>query len=212
MIRALTNPVHLAFILLVFLMKFNAFSNEINNEIIIDSKMTFKESIEGTNAPDSVIANLILLDVQYYSFDGKLHQGQIVIHKDLKNDVHYIFDLIKSKKFPIAKVIPIVKYNWSDNASMEDNNTSAFNYRTVAGTTRVSKHSYGIAIDFNPIQNPAVYNDGTISPKGAKYDKKAKGTITSTTFVTIELKKRGWIWGGDWNSLKDYQHFEKKLY
>jgi len=181
------------------------------NEIIIDSQLTFQEAIKGTEAPDSVIKNLILLDVQYYSFDNKLHQGQIVIHKNLESDVEFIFNLIKEKKFPINKVIPIVKYNWSDNASMEDNNTSAFNYRTVAGTTRVSKHSYGIAIDFNPFQNPAVYNDGSISPKGSTYDKKAKGTITSTTFITAELKKRGWTWGGDWNSLKDYQHFEKNL-
>ncbi len=181
------------------------------SDIIFDSKMTFKEAIAGTKAPDSVTKNLILLDVQYYSFDNKLHQGQIVIHKDLKSDVEYIFNLIKEEKFPIDKVIPIVKYGWSDNASMEDNNTSAFNYRAVAGTTRVSKHSYGIAIDFNPFQNPAVYNDGSISPKGSNYDKSAKGTITSATFITLELKKKGWIWGGDWNSLKDYQHFEKNL-
>jgi hypothetical protein len=178
-------------------------------EPIIDSELTFEQSVSGTKAPKDVVENLVLLNVDYYSFDSKLHRGQIIVHKGLENDVKYIFSLIKEKKFPIAKVIPIVKYNWSDDKSMSDNNTSAFNYRKVARKDKLSNHSFGFAIDFNPFQNPAVYSDGTSSPKGSKYDKKAAGTITSDHFLTIEFKKLGWTWGGDWTTLKDYQHFEK---
>ncbi|OGU56577.1 MAG: hypothetical protein A2X64_06335 [Ignavibacteria bacterium GWF2_33_9] len=177
--------------------------------IITDSKMTFDEAINGTKAPKKIIENLRLIDVQYYSFDYKLHQGQLVIHKDLVEDVYKIFELMRKEKFPIAKCIPIVKYNWSDNASMEDNNTSGFNYRKVANSNKLSNHSYGFAVDFNPFQNPAVYLDGKISPKGSKYEINDPGTITSDCFITLELKKLGWTWGGDWNSLKDYQHFQK---
>jgi hypothetical protein len=179
------------------------------NDIIIDSDLTFNEAIKGTTAPQNIIDNLILLNVEYYSFDNKLHRGQLVIHKNLKNDIQQIFNLIKERKFPIAKVIPIVKYNWSDDSSMIDNNTSAFNYRKVAGKDNLSNHSFGIAVDINPFQNPAVYSDGSISPKGANYNPKKAGTIDANCFLTVEFKKLGWTWGGDWNSLKDYQHFQK---
>jgi hypothetical protein len=94
---------------------------------------------------------------------------------------------------------------------MEENNTSGFNYRKVANKDKLSNHSFGFAIDFNPFQNPAVYSDGTSSPKGSKYDKSKKGTISSETFIAQEFKKLGWTWGGDWVSMKDYQHFEKVL-
>jgi len=121
-----------------------------NNEIIIDSQMSFEEAIEGTKAPNDDISNLVLLDVVYYSIDDKLHRGQLIIHKEVKVDIEEIFRLILQNKFPIMKVVPIVKYKWSDDASMEDNNTSAFNYRNIAGTNRLSNHSYGKAIDINP--------------------------------------------------------------
>jgi hypothetical protein len=93
---------------------------------------------------------------------------------------------------------------------MDDNNTSAFNYRNVANTNRLSNHSYGRAIDFNPFTNPAVYSDGKISPQGAKYNKNKPGTLTQESELVKFFKSKGWQWGGDWNSLKDYQHFDKK--
>ncbi|MCE5304336.1 MAG: M15 family metallopeptidase [Chloroherpetonaceae bacterium] len=186
-------------------------SASVSNEIIVDSNLSFSQAISGTKAPKDVTDRLILLDVEYYSFDEKLHRGQLVIHKDLKQDIEEIFKFIKSTKFPIAKVIPIVHYNWSDNASMLDNNTSSFNYRKVAGKSKLSNHSFGTAIDINPFINPAVYSDGKISPKGAKYNPKVEGAISSETPLTLEFQKRGWTWGGIWNSLKDYQHFEKTV-
>lgn len=181
-------------------------------QIIIDSKLSFSEAIGGTKAPKNIIDELVILDVEYYSFDKKLHRGQLIIHKALKTDILEIFDFIKSSKFPIDKVIPIVKYNWSDDASMLDNNTSSFNYRKVAGKSKLSNHSFGTAIDINPFINPAVYSDGKISPKGSKYVPSADGAINNNSPLTQEFKKRGWTWGGDWNSLKDYQHFEKPVH
>lgn len=197
------------YILIILLISITPLSADNNiNDIIIDSQMTFAESIKGTKATQNIINDLELLDVQYFSFDGKLHQGQLVIHKALKQDIIDIFKLMRKDKFPIAKCIPIVKYNWSDDASMADNNTSMFNYRKIYKKKTLSNHSYGRAIDINPFQNPAVYKSGRVSPKGATYDTKSKGTLTSTHTITNLLKKRGWRWGGDWNSLKDYQHFD----
>ena len=177
--------------------------------VTLDSDMTFEEAIEGTKAPQEVIDDLELITVRYYGYDSKLHQGQMLVHKDLAGDVKDIFEMIKERKFLVEKCIPIVKYEWSDNASMEDNNSSGFNYRFIAGTKRLSNHSFGRAIDINPLDNPYIGKDGHVSPEGAEYEPGSKGTITGDSFIVKELLKRGWRWGGNWNSIKDYQHFDK---
>lgn len=194
---------YIFFLFLIFLSLSNS------NNIIVDSNMTFDEAVKGTKAPQDVLDDLVLTNVEYYGFDGFIHKGQLVLHKDVEKDILDIFDMMKKQKFPVEKCIPIVKYDWSDDRSMADNNTSAFNFRYIAGTKKVSNHSYGIAIDINPVQNPAVYNDGKISPESATYKTDAPGTLTKNNFIVKELKKRGWRWGGDWTSLKDYQHFDK---
>ncbi len=180
------------------------------SKVIVDSDMTFEESIKNTDAPKKIIDELVIIDVEYYSFDGKLHRGQLVINKVLKKDLVEIFDIIKKEKFPIARAIPIVEYDWSDNASMADNNTSAFCYRTIAGTKRLSNHAFGRAIDINPFNNPAVYKSGRIAPKGAQYDPNIPGTLKANGAIVKAFKERGWRWGGDFKSLKDYQHFDKR--
>ncbi|QQS38131.1 MAG: M15 family metallopeptidase [Ignavibacteriales bacterium] len=181
-----------------------------DDQPVIDCSFTLEQALQGSDAPDEIINQLDIVDVEYFSFDGKLHKGQLVVHKKLVNDIRKIFQLIKNEKFPVSKVIPIVKYKWSDNESMLDNNTSAFNYRLVAGTNRMSNHSYGKAIDINPFLNPHIKND-IYSPKGSEYNTEKPGTIGSNHFLVTEFKKLGWEWGGDWTSLKDYQHFEKKF-
>jgi len=177
--------------------------------IIIDCSYTFEEALMGIEIPNSVISQLTLVNVEYFSLDEKLHRGQIVINKKVSKDIIEIFNLIKESRFPIAKVIPAVKYNWDDEASMNDNNTVAFNYRKVKGSNVQSSHSYGMAIDINPLQNPHIKGK-TIQPSSGKYDTKAKGTLLRNSKIVNEFIKRGWQWGGRWRSSKDYQHFEKK--
>lgn len=176
---------------------------------IIDSNMTFQEAIKGTSAPKEVIDSLVLLDIDYYSFDNKLHRGQIVVNKAVAEDTKFIFNLMLQNKIPINKMFPMVNYDWDDDKSMEDNNTSAFNYRFVAGTKRLSNHALGRALDINPQLNPVYYSDGKMSPPNGKRDTTKNYTFTEKHIVVKELKKRGWRWGGDWTSLKDYHHFDK---
>jgi hypothetical protein len=171
--------------------------------------MTFREAIAGTGAPAETARDLCLLDVRYYSFDGLLHQGQLVVHKDARADVEEIFRLIEKLKFPVNKAVPIVFYGWSDEASMADNNTSAFNYRTVAGTKRLSRHACGLAVDINPFRNPVVYSSGLISPAGAVYRPGDPGVLTPDHPFVQEFLKRGWQWGANFKSMKDYHHFDK---
>jgi peptidoglycan LD-endopeptidase CwlK len=92
---------------------------------------------------------------------------------------------------------------------MQDNNTSAFNYREIIGTNRVSNHSLGRAIDINPMQNPYYALDGNTYPVGATYEQNAKGTILSTGEVVAVFKKYGWDWLGERSKNKDFQHFQK---
>lgn len=177
--------------------------------VITDCNYTLDSALRGTKAPKEILDSLTLLNVVYFGFDSKLHRGQILVNKAVTEDVKFLFELMRKERFPIKSVIPIVAFDWDDDKSMDANNTSSFNYRKVAGKNTPSNHSWGRAIDINPFTNPAVYASGKISPKGAKYMKSAKGAIHSKTTFLIEMKKRGWEWGGDWTSLKDYQHIQK---
>ena len=95
---------------------------------------------------------------------------------------------------------------------MADNNTSAFNCRKVTGGKGWSQHTYGEAIDINPLQNPYVTSRG-VEPAGGKEFlnrvKRQKGMILADDPVVKLFAKYGWKWGGSWNSVKDYQHFSK---
>jgi len=178
-------------------------------EIILDCNYTFEEAIKGIEIPNSISKQLTLISVEYYSFDDRLHKGQLVVNKKSAKDIEEIFNFIKESKFPIDKVIPAVKFNWDDDASMNDNNTVAFNYRKVKGSKVLSAHSYGMAIDINPLQNPHIKGK-VIQPDKGKYNVNASGTIIRDSKLVKEFVKRGWQWGGRWKSSKDYQHFEKK--
>jgi len=177
-------------------------------KIMIDADYTFDEALRGSSIPSSVKNKLDLVSVKYYGFDGKLHQGQIIINKEIANDIVEIFKVIEKTKFPVEKVVPIVEYNWSDEKSMNDNNTSSFNYRFISGSRILSMHANGLAIDINPKQNPYVKN-GTSIPAGSEYKLKNMGTIEPDSKIVKVFKEKGWTWGGDWKSLKDYQHFQK---
>ena len=180
----------------------------LDNAVVIDSALSFDDALKGQRLPPSIKRRLRLVNVRYYSFDGRLHQGQLVIHKDLKQSIVAIFGELKDHRFPIAKVVPMSKYNYDDEASMLDNNTSAFNYRTVEGRRVLSQHALGRAIDINPFQNPIIERGGS-RPRGAQYEPQAKGTIVINGLVVRAFLKRGWKWGGAWKTKKDYQHFEK---
>ncbi len=183
-------------------------------QIIIDSKLTLSEALNGSAAPEEVIAALAIVDIRYLGFDNRIHQGQIVIHKALRAEVAGIFKQLLLNKFPIFKAVPIVAYGWDDHKSIKDNNTSAFNYRNVFATNRLSNHSYGRAIDINPLVNPYVTEDGIVRPAGPEYDPAAKGAIADGDKTVSLFLDCGWEWGGHWKEeygYVDYQHFQKPV-
>lgn len=169
--------------------------------------MTLKEALAGREMPENIRKELVLVSVPYVSFDGEEHEGQLVVHKGVADEVEEIFKKLFEIHFPIQSVVPVVAYGWDDDASMTANNSSAFNYRVIFGTDRLSNHSDGRAIDVNPMQNPYTQRDGVVVPLGARYDLAQPGTITRK--VADIFKSYGWEWGGDWEDRKDWQHFEK---
>ncbi len=169
--------------------------------------MTLEEALAGKEIPNEIRKNLTLVNIPYFSFDKEVCEGQLVVHTEVAEEVQHIFKKLSEIQFPIQQVVPIVSYGWDDDASMASNNTSAFNYRAIAGTNRLSNHSYGRAVDINPVQNPYTQRGGAVVPPGAQYDPTKRGTITPE--IALVFKSYGWEWGGDWMERKDWQHFEK---
>jgi L,D-peptidoglycan transpeptidase YkuD (ErfK/YbiS/YcfS/YnhG family) len=125
----------------------------------VEDGMRLKRSWkEGCPVPISDLRYLVLV---HWGYDGTPKVGELVVHRKLALPVVKAFADLYGSRFPIERMELIDTYGASDDLSMEANNTSAFNCRDVTGKVGVwSKHSYGGAIDINPLVNPY------ISPKG----------------------------------------------
>lgn len=169
--------------------------------------MTLAEALDGKEIPHEIKKALVLLRVPFYTFGGEVATGDLIVHEAISEDTQAVFAELLNVQFPIEKMVHIKAYGWDDDASMAGNNTSAFNYRVIAGTDQLSNHALGRAIDINPRINPFVSQTGNIYPPGATYDPSARGAITYE--IASLFKRRGFAWGGDWTDRKDWQHFEK---
>lgn len=159
------------------------------------------------------IDELSYITVLHYDFSGSIKKGEMVVNKIVAAEVTNIFYQLYENKYPIHSIELIDKFDADDIKSMEANNTSAFNYRAVAGTSRLSNHAKGLAVDINPLQNPYVGKDKSVSPQAADVfadrQQDFKGKIDKKDLAYRLFKEAGWSWGGDWKTVKDYQHFEK---
>jgi hypothetical protein len=160
------------------------------------------------------LQDLSEVKLTYFGFDHKAHQGVLIVNKKLANEVIEIFKEIYEHRFPIQQMELMDVFKGSDHAAMNANNTSAFNCRFVMGKKNFfSQHSYGRAIDINTLINPWVKGKTILPAAGEKFIDRTKpypGKIIKNDFVYKAFKKHGWSWGGDWKSLQDYQHFQKR--
>lgn len=161
--------------------------------------------------------DLRYVHVLHYDFDGNPVEGELICNEYIAQDLVEIFYELYYNEYQIERMVLIDEYDGDDTASMEDNNTSCFNYRVVEGSDSLSKHAYGLAVDINPFYNPYVTyeKDGTekVSPVAALgYADRSVNfpyKIDEDDLCCRLFKEHGFIWGGNWNSLKDYQHFQK---
>lgn len=151
---------------------------------------------------DTILPHLILVSVEHYDFHGNTRSGSIVVHDDIAPLVASLFHYMHMVKFPLTGVAPIAdpRLAHSDNAAMRHNISTGWNYRLKTGGSELSAHAMGYALDINPLLN--------ILPPGAQHVPGAPGVLTHDHPVVLCAKKLGFTWGGDWTSLRDYQHFE----
>jgi poly-gamma-glutamate synthesis protein (capsule biosynthesis protein) len=161
---------------------------------------------------------LVLMTVPFRNFSGQTALGQLIVAKSVAPAVSRIFsEIYQSAAFRIERMERVDEYGGDDDVSMAVNNTSAFNCRTVEGSTRLSAHAFGMAIDINPVQNPYVRGAEVAPQEGRAFDTLAKrkaahergqhGIILAGGPAVAAFKRNGWTWGGDWLTMKDYQHF-----
>ncbi len=157
------------------------------------------------------LRKLRVLRVRRWGFDGDVHSGRLVVHRGHDREVLDVFRTLFRERFPIRRMKLIDRYGADDHRSMNADNTSGFNCRFVAGTSRWSMHAYGKAIDINPIENPYVTSSGHVSPPAgepyADRSRDAKGMIHGGDVVVRAFRRIRWKWGGDWDWPRDYQHF-----
>ena len=110
-------------------------------------------SYDGFRLLNSEIGNdhMRYIHVLHVGFDNQVHEGELVVNKDIADDVLEIFKELYEYEYQIEKVRLIDEYDADDEASMSDNNSSAFNFRFISHTTKISKHGMGMAVDINTL-------------------------------------------------------------
>jgi hypothetical protein len=160
------------------------------------------------------IDDLRQVRVSYRNFRGRTRSGTLVVHEMVADDVLHVFERLFRARFPIERIDLPRAYRPprpSDRFSTH-NRTAAFNCRPATGSPgSLSHHSYGWAIDINPLQNPYVAADGSVLRRAARpfLDRtlREEGMIHRHDVVVRAFASIGWEWGGDWHTLKDYMHF-----
>jgi D-alanyl-D-alanine carboxypeptidase len=156
---------------------------------------------------------LALVRFSYAGFDGRDHDdGELVVLDVLADRVLTIFRELRARRFPLGQARLMNAYDGDDDASMDANNTSAYNDRNVIGMNSISMHAYGAAIDVNPVQNPYVERvNGAIrvAPKAAAeyLARKPLRPGMAESIVSVFAAHGFTVWGGRWRN-PDYQHFQ----
>ncbi len=175
--------------------------------------------LEDSETIEITYEDLSYVVVQYVGFDFETYEGEIICNNAIAEDLVEIFYELYRNEYQIESISLIEEYEGDDLASCRANNTSCFNYREVVGSNSLSKHALGLAIDINPLYNPYItYNsDGTenVYPENAiNYADRSKSfpyKIDEDDLCYKLFTEHGFTWGGHWNSLKDYQHFQKVI-
>jgi hypothetical protein len=157
-------------------------------------------------------AGLRMIHLSFWGFDGRPHEGAIVVSAAVVPAVVQVFRTLYTSRFPIQEMVPEDAYRGDDNAAAAADDTSGFNCRDAVapGPPQWSVHAFGEAIDVNDVENPYVDGSTIIPPAGSAYLNRAsvrpgmavRGGLLVNAFASV-----GWQWGGRWSPGTDYQHF-----
>ncbi len=70
-----------------------------------------------------------MITMTYWGFDDKPHTGQLVVNASVAEPVASVFKKLYDFRYPIKRMEPVDKYKADDYASIDADNTSAFNCR-----------------------------------------------------------------------------------
>lgn len=186
---------------------------------ILEIPNVIESSMKSNNVWDEEcpisIDKLRLLEITHIDFNGKLRSGQIIVHNKIANNVITIFKELLALKFPLHKVCLMDQYEGDDELSMKDNNSSAFVFRNIPGSDTISMHSYGLAVDINPLQNPYISisvknNKFTVHPQEGGMFLNRRNMRPGMVEPIVQIFKANGlsVWGGEWNRPIDYHHFQ----
>ena len=188
------------------------YTSKITDEIFARIKgKSFKD-----NCPLS-LDDLRYLHVLHKDLDGNIHEGEMICNAYIADDVLEILRKLFEADYPIERIRLVDEYDADDEMSMRDNNSSSFNFRFISHTTKISKHGLGLAVDINTRYNPNILEPAN----AADYVDRTRNfpyKIDTDDLCYKLFIEKGFEWGGNWQSVKDYQHFElpddvvKKLY
>jgi hypothetical protein len=157
------------------------------------------------------LSQLRLITMTYRGFDHRVHTGRLVVNSAVTGKLILVFRKLFAVRYPIRRMMPVDSYHGSDFASIQADNTSAFNCRDATGSSSWSEHAYGLAVDLDPCENPYVSANGYEAHKRClKYvDRRLydRGVIHAGDKVVRAFASVGWGWGGTWQGARDYQHF-----
>jgi hypothetical protein len=148
----------------------------------------------------------------FWGFDHLRHTGEMIVNSSVASDVVAAFKKLYQARFPMEEMRVTTLKEQRAAPTGDTDNTSSFECRPVTLGTSWSQHSYGLAIDINPFQNPYVRGD-LVAPELARAYRnrswRRPGMIFPGDIVTTAFAELGWGWGGEWHSLKDWMHFSQ---
>src|SRR5512143_336902 len=128
-------------------------------------------------------SNLVLVKPPWrMTYEGRPIKG-VQIHRKCAESLKRVFDDIAEQ----------VDNDWSQLPPGAVKFSGSYNYRRIRGSSRVSTHAFGAAVDLDAEDNP-------MNSRGDK------GTMSP--IVINAFKREGWFWGGDFKSRKDPMHFQ----
>ena len=196
---------------LLFCMALPAFAEDFWISEIDDALMArMKGKSYKDNCPIPV-EDLRYVHVLHKDLQGNTHEGELVCNVYIAKDVLEIFRGLYEAGYPVERVRLVDDYDADDEMSMRDNNSSCFNFRFITQSTKISKHGLGLAVDINTLYNPYVKGEHVEPSTAKEYTDRSKNfpyKIERGDLCFRLFAEHGFEWGGDWKSLKDYQHFE----
>lgn len=148
--------------------------------------------------------------VSFWGFDDRPHTGEMILNAGAAQDLVGVFRKLYRARFPIEEM-RVRRAGEIDAPPTGDyNNTDVFDCRPATGGSHWSQHAFGLAVDINPFHNPYLKGDLVVPELSSAYldrDWDRPGMIQPSDVVTRAFAAIGWGWGGEWSSLKDWQHF-----